>query len=585
MNRATFAYSFQGSDHIKKESNQKFAGKKFPCQDRSFSGEFEASENLENTDIPLFVKNTGVLNPVISVPVELKPHNASFTLVCVADGHGGARYFWSDKGAEFAIQTAVEMLSATIDKIVKLLEANDYEQINKNLPNGFVKRWRRKCFEKLCSVEQDDLRDKIKELENEEPDVVQKYLDELPEFQKLADSYNDIITRSPVILEAEDDEIHSLVQTFAKLTLQKIFGCTAVVYFQIKNSPVWYAFKIGDSDLYVSFGEGFIKPIIDDPLCENSKTTSLCDTNAEEFFCFPESQFLDKEPLSAFASTDGIADSFSSEEYLAKFYNQTQFSFDEDGIDKTTRELRVFIPKLSERGSGDDISIAGVVVFDNSPEAKKQRRETAKTLAKQYYQHKEWDKIGIVFKPYIDNSEPEFIVLKTVYDCWHVQDSFSHGLSIQALKLWKQVFDEINKLVGDLHFSRYQKRLNGCFGFLHNSLISRITKDAQANDDSTGNDTICSLFDDVIRSDDEVLFFYKVIYEYLLVKYRYEKKMFAGLEGRMHDVMDELRQAVKLAESQKNWVMVRVKADLKKWTYYHLKRWTSVWAESLKDSI
>lgn len=577
MNRATFAYSFQGSDHIKKESNHKFAGKKFPCQDRSFSGEFETSENLEKKNIQLFVRNEDVVNTSISVPVELKPHNASFTLVCVADGHGGARYFWSDKGAEFAIQTAVEMLSSTIDRVVTLLEVKEYEQINKKLPKSFLKRWRRKCFEKLCSVEQDDLRDKIKELENEEPDVVQKYLDELPEFQKLADSYNDIITRSPVILEAEDDEIHSLVQTFAKLTLQKIFGCTAVVYFQIKNSPVWYAFKIGDSDLYVSFGEGFIKPIKDDPRCENSKTTSLCDTNAEEFFCFPESQFLDKEPLSAFASTDGIADSFSSEEYLAKFYNQTQFSFDEDGRDTTEGELRDYIPKLSERGSGDDVSIAGVVVFDNSTEAKKQRRETAKTLAKQYYQHKEWDKISIVFKPYIDNSEPEFIVLKTEYDCWHVQDSFSHGLSIQALKLWKQVFDEINKLNGDSYFSLYQKKLDEFFGRLHDLLISLITKDAQANIYSTGNDTICSLFDAVICPDDEVLIFYKVIYEYLLVKYRYEKKMFAGLEGRMHDVMDELRQAVKLAESQKNWVMVRVKDDLKKYIHDLLQRWTSMW--------
>ena len=55
MNRTMFAYSFQGLSHIRKEEDPDNSGKLFPCQDRSFSGDFEASEIPEKKDIQLFV--------------------------------------------------------------------------------------------------------------------------------------------------------------------------------------------------------------------------------------------------------------------------------------------------------------------------------------------------------------------------------------------------------------------------------------------------------------------------------------------------------------------------------------------------
>ena len=60
MNRAMFAYSFQGLSHIRKEDDPENVGLVFPCQDRSFSGDFEASEIPVKKDIQLFVKNQKV---------------------------------------------------------------------------------------------------------------------------------------------------------------------------------------------------------------------------------------------------------------------------------------------------------------------------------------------------------------------------------------------------------------------------------------------------------------------------------------------------------------------------------------------
>ena len=84
MNRTMFAYSFQGLSHIRKEEDPDNLGKSFPCQDRSFSGDFEASEIPEKKDIQLFVKNQKSILPSVSVSVELKPHANPFSLICVS---------------------------------------------------------------------------------------------------------------------------------------------------------------------------------------------------------------------------------------------------------------------------------------------------------------------------------------------------------------------------------------------------------------------------------------------------------------------------------------------------------------------
>ena len=577
MNRAMFAYSFQGLSHIRKEDDPENGGLVFPCQDRSFSGDFEASEIHEKKDIQLFVKNQKSLSSYVSVSVELKPHKTPFSLVCVSDGHGSSPHFWSDKGAEFAIQAAVELLAASIDKVLDAMDASEYKKANKNLAKSYVKRWNRKCFEYLCSVEIDDLKVKSKELEERDPDIAKRYLDELHELKKLAKDYNEIVSKNPMLTEENQKEIGNLVTEFSKLSLKEIFGCTSVVYFQAKDSPKWYAFKIGDSDLFVDFGDGFSKPIKDDPKCFLNETTSLCNSKASDSFCFPEEQFLDKVPISIFASTDGVANSFSSEEYLSRFYGQIQFSFDEDGEFIGERDIKNYIPELSERGSGDDVSIAGIVTYDNSIEARTKKRENAKVLADTYFKNQEWDKINTVLKPFVDKGEPDFIFKKIVYDCNAAKFYLGQGLSIQSLNLWKQAFVEISGVITDSRFITYHETLNKFVEALHKLMNLQIEKTAKERIYSTGDDEICALFDSVISENDEVFIFYKVNYEYQLISYRYEAKWISGLEEKIRIAVDDLIQAYHLSESQKNLIMVKVKDELRVRVNRLLKIWASMW--------
>ena len=577
MNRTMFAYSFQGLSHIRKEEDPDNLGKSFPCQDRSFSGDFEASEIPEKKDIQLFVKNQKSILPSVSVSVELKPHVNPFSLICVSDGHGSAPHFWSDKGAEFAVQSAVELLSASIDKVLLTLESKDYKKANKNIAKSYVKRWCRKCFEYLSSIELNNLKDKIKEIEVQEPDVAKKYLDELHELKNLTKDYKDIVSKNPLLTDEHQKAISDLVTDFSKLSLKEIFGCTAVIYFQVKESPIWYAFKIGDSDLFVDFGEGFVKPIKDDPKCFLNETTSLCNSKAYDSFCFPEEEFLGKAPLSVFASSDGVANSFSSEEYLSRFYGQIQFSFNEDGEFIGERDIKNYIPELSERGSGDDVSIAGIVTYDNSIGARTKRRENAKVLADTYFKNQEWDKINTVLKPFVDKGEPDFIFKKILYDCNVAKFYLEQGLSIQSLNLWKQAFDEISGVITDSKFITYHETLNKFVEALHKLMNLQIEKTAKERVYITGDDEICALFDSVISENDEVFIFYKVNYEYQLISYRFESKWISGLEEKIRTAVDDLIEAYHLSESQKNLIMEKVKDELRVRVNRLLKIWASMW--------
>jgi hypothetical protein len=572
-----FAYSFQGLSHIRKEDDPENGGLVFPCQDRSFSGDFEASEIPEKKDIQLFVKNQKSLSSYVSVSVELKPHKTPFSLVCVSDGHGSSPHFLSDKGAEFAIQAAVELLAASIDKVLDAMDASEYKKANKNLAKSYVKRWNRKCFEYLCSVDLDDLKEKVKELEARETDITKRYLDELHDLKKLAKDFNEIVSKNPMLTEENQKEIGNLVNEFSKLSLKEIFGCTSVVYFQAKDSSKWYAFKIGDSDLFVDFGDGFSKPIKDDPKCFLNETTSLCNSKASDSFCFPEEQFLDKVPVSVFASTDGVSNSFSSEEYLSRFYSQIQFSFDEDGEFIGERDIKNYIPELSEKGSGDDVTIAGIVTYDNSIEARTKRRENAKVLADTYFKNQEWDKINTVLKPFVDKGEPDFIFKKILYDCNAAKFYLEQGLSIQSLNLWKQAFDEISGVITDSKFITYHKTLNKFVEALHKLMNLQIEKTAKERVYITGDDEICALFDSVISENDEVFIFYKVNYEYQLILYRYEAKWISGVEDKIRTAVDDLTQAYHLAESQKNLIMVKVKDELRFRVNRLLKTWASMY--------
>ncbi|MBP5748270.1 MAG: protein phosphatase 2C domain-containing protein [Treponema sp.] len=510
MRQAAFAYSFQGSSHINSERN---LGKKFPCQDRSFSGDFAPSDLAESKRINLFVRDSSSFSSLVQLPVELNPHKLGFSLACVSDGHGGEAYFRSQRGAELAVQTAVELLSESIDKIASALQQKDYLKINKNISKSFVRRWICKVMLDLASTKQEDLLAQINELEKDDAKSAACYKIELEAAFSLAEKFSKL-PRPVSSVPSENTELSSITNDFAKLEIKSIYGCTAVVYFSIKDTPTWYAFKIGDSDFYASFDGKFVKPIADDPLCYENVTTSLCDSNAFMHFRFPEVQYLGRLPETVFLSSDGVADSFTDEDFFKKFYLQLQFAFDEDGQLKAGTDIRESLPDLSVNGSGDDVSLAGIVSYDDSIEAKRFRRLEARRLADKRWKENAYPEIRQIFKPYLERNERDFKYLVAAYDLCQTRKMSKETFSREFLSQWSMAFASLKAAGEDVNLLHKAKEIKHAIKELGKLMEIAIDTDVRKTVVDRSQDYIDGIFNPDSAEEEKVYSYYKALYEY-----------------------------------------------------------------------
>ena len=341
-----FAVSVQGYAHKKKESLPENSSKNrtFPCQDSSYSNFVEHDYS----------------------------HKTDFHLCCACDGHGGAAYFRSGKGSQFAVSAITETLIKNIDKIS--LSATD-EDINNSILviiNDFVTLWEEKVNTDLTQYPVTENEFHI--LKEENPEAAKKYI-------------------------AGED-------------LTSIYGTTAIIFF--KTETLWVALQIGDGDIFIQDDDGkFIKPLLDDPNNFLNQTTSLCDINAKEEFRIA---FGKKIPKAVFCSTDGLINSFSNENQLKNFYSKLiwifkYYDFDNKNPEKlsiqqrvknTIIELKNSLPDISMKGSGDDISIAGIITID---ETTYERHVQSKNFIQKGKQYLLLRKISTAEKYFLDAAE------------------------------------------------------------------------------------------------------------------------------------------------------------------------------------
>jgi hypothetical protein len=138
------------------------------------------------------------------------------------------------------------------------------------------------------------------------------------------------------------------------------YGCTLIAV--TATNAFWFGVQIGDGKCFtLEDGGGFSEPIPWDEDCQFNVTTSLCEENAPELF----RHFAGTElPEALFIGTDGVDTSFPLEENgkkTAAMYRIILDNFRGEGFEKGFRQLEDFLPLLTGRGSGDDVSIAGIL--------------------------------------------------------------------------------------------------------------------------------------------------------------------------------------------------------------------------------
>ena len=121
----------------------------------------------------------------------------------------------------------------------------------------------------------------------------------------------------------------------------------------------WFGLHIGDGRCVAVNPKGkFLQPIPWDKRCFLNVTTSICDADALESF---RHFYSEKLPVAVFIGSDGIDDSFANREQLYALYKTVLYSFATEDFDEACQDLEDYLPRLSAKGSGDDVSVAALL--------------------------------------------------------------------------------------------------------------------------------------------------------------------------------------------------------------------------------
>ncbi len=242
----------------------------------------------------------------------------NFAVAVVCDGHGGDDYIRSAIGSEKASKIAMDHIKKFVTNVDREKLTRQTECILRALEASIIAAWNQEISEHwlnnpITEIEKEQLSEKAK----------RRYL-------------------------AEDNKF------------QSAYGTTLIA--AVLANDYWFCFQIGDGKCVWITNDSKFEQLELDERCFLNATTSLCDSDALAHFhyCFGETL-----PAAVFVGSDGVDDCFKDDEQLYSFYKAISYSFANEGTEKKAQqELEEFLPRLSQKGSGDDISVAAVLNMD-----------------------------------------------------------------------------------------------------------------------------------------------------------------------------------------------------------------------------
>lgn len=247
----------------------------------------------------------------------LSYYDEECAIAIVCDGHGGDDYMRSAYGSQFGVKVAEENIRNFIKNIKSdVLKANNKVLI-KQLEASIINDWN---------------------------EAIYKHYEENP----FTEAELAVISDKARKKYLDDKRIESA------------YGTTMIAVAMTKE--FWIGIQIGDGKCVAVNPEGkFLQPIPWDNKCFLNATTSICDSRAIDNF---RHFYSEKLPIAVFVGTDGIDDCFKNDEQLNNLYKTVLYSFMTTDFDEAINDLHDYLPRLSAKGSGDDVSVAVMIDFD-----------------------------------------------------------------------------------------------------------------------------------------------------------------------------------------------------------------------------
>lgn len=261
-----------------------------------------------------------------SSEVYCDPTNRFFIAV-VADGHGDSSCPRSAFGSQAVVKVSIEKLKEFAERIMHLDTNEQYRMLSvpknrdqqiRQLTDEIIDSWQRTIHEDLIN----------NPLKEEELDICGKYADRYRNGERL----------------------------------EHIYGTTLIAALQLPEYLV--LLQQGDGRCDVFYSDGTIEqPIPWDDRCFENVVTSMCDQDVATSIRHKVIN-LDEQPVIAcYMASDGVEDSYPYEpmEGTHTFFRELCIKIVEDGTNDFEQYLEEYLPVFSQSGSGDDISVAGIV--------------------------------------------------------------------------------------------------------------------------------------------------------------------------------------------------------------------------------
>ena len=241
--------------------------------------------------------------------------NCAIAIVC--DGHGGDDYVRSANGSAFACAAAKASILNFIENVNEDELIRHHNQLIHNLEASIISAWN---------------------------EAIYTHYEANP------------FTEAEIAVLSERAKRKYLQEK----RIERAYGTALIAIAITKN--YWFGIHIGDGKCVAVNPEGkFVQPIPWDEKCFLNATTSICDSDALNRF---RSFFSEKLPVAVFVGSDGVDDCFSSEQQLYNLYKTVLYSFATSDFDAAVADLSDYLPRLSAKGSGDDVSVAAVLDLD-----------------------------------------------------------------------------------------------------------------------------------------------------------------------------------------------------------------------------
>jgi serine/threonine protein phosphatase PrpC len=232
----------------------------------------------------------------------------SYCIIAVADGHGDPRHDLSEIGAEFAVHSATDILKKLADEVVTQKDVLLSRMVRDDFPRLVVRRWH--------EMVGNDFRKRTAPSDNEA-----------------------IIVEEPVPYSR--------------------YGTTLIAAI-VTESVVTYA-QIGDGDI-VLIREDESHEIFspNDQNLVGGATLSLAGDEAARRFSSGNFSVAGLRGL--FLSTDGLRNCYEDDQAFIRLLSAIAGMVEKEGVENSTNIIREQFVQFSKNGSGDDITLAAVIM-------------------------------------------------------------------------------------------------------------------------------------------------------------------------------------------------------------------------------